>query len=384
MFDSNPDLFLYYNWVRSSNTIDFSGNHDSNAITISGPEWKFDDGGYYHLSSTSSTTFHIPNIPGEFGWINSTLSLWISFQSGGVGFGWGSPHSCTFHIQRDKIIGPGSASKDLDLPMNTWIHLVVTYNGTYTNVYSDGNLLNSYPSEQTYECSSSPFPSSFYLSEIHPRVRSSTPFLGKIRAVKIYTKVLTVAEINSLHLSLFSVKGNGRLSLINSDVNFFDVDLGINSISVISSNLVAGGVSFENLDNLLIYDDSSVNFINDMEVFSKSLSITVNSSELLCDDSIDMSSLAVNMVLVDSHFENRFAFTTFDALTVRRSSFDSNLGVDVPIVVSHFSCFYCQMLGNQVISISSDLTVNSGNFSSSFVLEESSNYSPNNWESSIG
>ncbi|KAL0229413.1 hypothetical protein GEMRC1_014030 [Eukaryota sp. GEM-RC1] len=380
-FDSDPDLFLYYNWVRSPNTIDLSGNHDSNAMAISGPEWKFDDdGGYFHLSSTSSNAFHIPNIPGTFGWINSTLSLWISFQSGGVGFGFGNPLSCTFHIRSYLIFGPGSASKELDLPMNTWIHLVVTYNGKYTNVYSDGNLLTSYPSVQTYQCTSPP--SSFYLSEIDRKTRSSTDFHGKIRAVKIYRKVLTVAEINSLHLSLFSIKGNGRLSFINSDVNFFDVDLGIKSISVISSNLVVDDVSFENLEDLLIYDESSVNFIHGTDVSSESLSITVNSSELFCDDSIDMSSLTVNLVLVDANFENRFAFTTFDVLTVRRSSFDSYL--DVPIAVGHFSCFDCQMLGNQVISISSVLNVSSGKFSSYLAVEESANDSPYHWQSSIG
>ncbi|KAL0244120.1 hypothetical protein GEMRC1_008205 [Eukaryota sp. GEM-RC1] len=366
---SDNDLFLYCNWRLSRNQIDLSGNHDSNEMIIDGPEWKTDDiGGYLDLKP--GDTLFVPNIPGTQGWRDSSISLWVYLQEGGMGFGWGTWH-CMFWIEPTRLVWALGAT-DMPFPVRKWIHLVVTTTQLEARAYVNGDYLGTHTPREPYFCSNGP-PSYFHLSQVHERNR--LPFRGKIRAVKVFRRTLTPSEIRDLNFNLStanSIHGKGELSLVNSEVQLSSSKVDIRSIALISSTLHSSDVILDNLKNLEL-SNSSVILTHDSKILSDYITITLNASELCYDNSVDISASSVSLISINSRFQNDFDFTNFPRLDLSSSIFES--ASDTEISVSSFSCFDCQILGKSPLKIEFYSEINSGNFSSSLIVQESADYS---------
>ncbi|KAL0242693.1 hypothetical protein GEMRC1_005256 [Eukaryota sp. GEM-RC1] len=364
----HPDLFLYYNWVTSSNRIDLSGNHDSSDIIIDGPKWKTDDIGGY-LDVQPDLTLHIPNIPGEFGWREASISLWIYFEEGGIGFD--LDNSCAFYITTTSLLWGGVGSTRISLPLEEWFHLVITFDQSTAHVYVDGNYDSFLRRTSPYECFND-IPSYFPLSEIEG---SSSRFKGRIRAVQFFTKTLTLDEIEQLNFDIDQgILGQGHLSFVDSNVEFRSSQFYISSLSLLSSTLQSNNVIFKNLKNVALHSESIMTLSQNSEILSDYLTLTLNSSELYYDDSTSISSSTIRLIAVNSRFQNDFDFDNIDVLDLSFSTFESPS--DTQIIVGYFSCFHCQILGNSPLSIETHAQINSGNFSSSLAGQESlSNFS---------
>ncbi|KAL0244661.1 hypothetical protein GEMRC1_008743 [Eukaryota sp. GEM-RC1] len=357
------DLFLHYNWVNSPNTADLSGNHDASEIIIDGPKWQNDsDGGYFEVSS--GDILHIPNPPGEFGWVNASISIWLYFNSGTMGVSTGSP--CRFTISRTHVMW-GSTNRYIPLPLRQWIHLVITFDHSEARVYVDNEYRDSVTPNDGYKCAYSP-PSLFPLAERDLGSSTGNRFQGRIRAVQVYTRVLTSAEIKQLYLvNPQGIWGRGHLSLVDSNVEFGSSLVSLGSLSLYSSTLKANNVTFVDLKQLDL-QHSKMTLWQNSEVFSQFLSITVNSSELYHDDSINLFTSSVSLIAVNSRFHNDFDIVNFELVDLSYSTLESSSEIEV--IVDYFSCFHCQVLGNSLLIIESYCEIDSGNFSSPIVVQE--------------
>ncbi|KAL0244967.1 hypothetical protein GEMRC1_009047 [Eukaryota sp. GEM-RC1] len=357
------DLFLYYNWMHSFNQFDFSGSHNLNAIIIDGPEWKTDDIAGY-LDVKPDDTLHIPNIPGEYGWRYTSISFWMYFEEGGMGFGWNTS-PCRFHI-RTSDVRWGNNGRNIQFPLHKWFHLVITFDQSRAHIYVDGDYQGSVTPSTPYRCTNDP-PSYFHLSGIEG---SSNRFKGRIRAVQIFRKTLTVSEVTELNFDVpQGIWGQGHISLIDSNVEFIASQFYIRSISLISSSLQSRNVIFDSLKQVDLHSESIMSLSEDSEIISHFLSITLNSSELYYDDSVDISSSTVSLIAINSRFQNDLDFADFHILDLSFSTFQSVS--DTQVVVGYFSCFHCQVLGKSVLLIETYSEINSGNFSTSLIVQES-------------
>ncbi|KAL0245179.1 hypothetical protein GEMRC1_009259 [Eukaryota sp. GEM-RC1] len=207
------------------------GNHGPNAIIIDVTEWNTDDiCGYFDI--TTGNTLHIPNIPGEYGWRGASISLWIYFEEGGVGFGW-STSPCRFYIRTNRVDW-GNSWRNIQFPLHKWFYLVITFDQSRARIYVDGNYQDSVTSGSPYRCSNGP-PSHFPLSGIEG---SSTQFKGRIRAVQVFTKTLTTLEINMLSFDLHArIWGQGKLSIVDSEMTISLAVFRVELISLVSSTI---------------------------------------------------------------------------------------------------------------------------------------------------
>lgn len=83
-----------------------------------------------------------------------------------------------------RVEAPSSSFSD-----NTWHHLVLTTNGSQSNIYVDGNFI----------ASGSGLDPSFASVRVGTRYTNSTYFVGAMDEIALYGKVLTPTEINSLY-----------------------------------------------------------------------------------------------------------------------------------------------------------------------------------------
>ncbi|KAL0243226.1 hypothetical protein GEMRC1_005787 [Eukaryota sp. GEM-RC1] len=283
----HPDLFLFYNWVTSSNQIDLSGNHESNKITISGPTWKTDRIGGY-LEITNWNRLDIPNVPGEFGWRGASISLWIYFEEGGMGFGW-SMSPCRFIIRENEVHW-GDTFRVIFFPLNKWFNLVITLDQIEAHIYVDSTYEGSVKPTTPYKCARArDVPSQFSLSAIGG---SDIRFRGRVRAVQIFTKTLTFLEINQLTFDHHArIWGQGKLSLVNLEMMISSHTFGVQKISLVSST---------------IYLDHWSTELKSIELYVSELYYTASGSESkLVVDSLyltNTSSIITNASLVVSNF----------------------------------------------------------------------------------
>ncbi|KAL0244670.1 hypothetical protein GEMRC1_008752 [Eukaryota sp. GEM-RC1] len=366
VLSSHPDLFVYYNWYMSSNQIDLTGRHDLNAITIKGPEWKRDESGGY-LDVQTIDTLHIPNLMGEYGWRPATFSIWFYLESGGMGFGW-DQCPCQFHF-RTTVVAWGCSWPNRALPRDDWIHLVITMDQNSHRIYIDGAHMIGwdYFTNDPYQCSNDPV-SFFSLSGISG---TTQPFKGKIRAVQIFTKTLTETEIGELdYTRVVGIFGEGKLSLINSELRLKSSRFRLRSISLTSSVLESNDVTFDELQSLQLYNDSLVSFTENTMILSEQISIILNSSELYYDGSLEVSLPSLNLIAINSRFQSDVGFSEILVLDLSFSTFESSTQ-EQEVIVGFFSCSQCQLIGNSQFEIIELCKINSGNFSSSLVVQPS-------------
>ncbi|KAL0245280.1 hypothetical protein GEMRC1_009359 [Eukaryota sp. GEM-RC1] len=363
---SHPDLFFYCSWIDSPNRIDLSGNHDSDTIIINGPKWKRDGFGGY-MDITPGDTLHIPNILGTQGWRDATISLWVYWEEGGMGFDFGIHSSCQFWIRRHHI-GWGRAMRSLTLPLREWFHLVIVTTGSRASVYVNGVFrINVSPSHPWYFCNNGP-PSYFSLTEVTNN--DNWAFEGKVRAVQIFRKTLTFAERQDLdYTTLRGITGRGKVSLVSSEATLSSSMFDLKTISLSSSTLHLNNLIIHNLLFLELFDDSLVILDEDSTIISDEFSVTLSSSELYFDDSVDMIISTFSLIAINSHFHNDFDFDSINVLDLSYSTFES--GANAEIIIGCLYCFHCQILGNSSLLLQLYSEINSGNFSSSFIFAES-------------
>ncbi|KAL0244262.1 hypothetical protein GEMRC1_008347 [Eukaryota sp. GEM-RC1] len=360
---SHPDLFLYYNWYSSFNTIDLSGRHDPNAIIIDGPQWKRDEAGGY-MNITTDNTLHVPNLLGPAGWQHASISIWLWFEAGGMGFG-SNAWPCIIQIT-PTLIRWGSGQFEVSLPLQKWFHLVLTFDHSSTYIYVDGIGNGPYGSLHSYSCSSDPS-MVFPLSEIQPL---GTQFEGKIRAVQFFTKTLTATEVSELHYKPpTGIHGQGKLSLVNSEVKMLSSKFDLRSITLTSSILQSNEATFDELQSLQLFNHSLVILNQGTTIVSETISITLNSSELYFDTSIEILSPMLSLIAVNSRFRNEFDFSNVHVLDLTFSTFESLY--DFEIIVDYFRCSQCQIIGQSQFVIAEYSKIHSGNFSSSLIVQPS-------------
>ncbi|KAL0244863.1 hypothetical protein GEMRC1_008945 [Eukaryota sp. GEM-RC1] len=233
----DPDLFLSYNWIESFNQIDLSGNHEPHSLIIDGPKWKSDSfGGYLDIEPADDLI--IPNLPGEFGWRNATISLWIYFEEGEIGFGRSpqSSYSCVFYIRRNAVYWSDGV-RFISFPLRQWFHLVITFDQSEARIYVDGDYKDAVTPNTPYTCFID-HPPLFPLSEMYFSHLSDSFFHGRIRAIQIFHKNLTTIEINQLLLDPpVGIWGPGKVSIVDMELMIPPAIFGVKILSLVSSTV---------------------------------------------------------------------------------------------------------------------------------------------------
>ncbi|KAL0249407.1 hypothetical protein GEMRC1_004639 [Eukaryota sp. GEM-RC1] len=346
---SNANAFLYSNWIPNTGFSDLFDNSDSSAIKVAGPEWKMDSSGGY-LEVKFGDTLDIPNPLGEEGWTSASIALWVWLEHGGFGFDSDSD-SCRFYILTDRVIW-GDTFHVVDFPLAQWFYLVMTFNQTTAHIYLDDVLVTSFTPDIPY----------FFAGSNHH-------FQGKIRLVQVFSKALSLPEIFDLDWNPpLGIFGQGKLSLVDSDLELLSSSFDLRTIILSSSILQLIDVTFNHLDALNLYRDSIMMFSHNSTVLSKKIFINLNSSELYFDDTIDLSSTKLSLFAINSRFQNDLAVSGIDVLDLSLSTFESDF--DTEVHVNSFECSHCELLGNTLFEIFLVSEINSGNFSSSIVVKE--------------
>jgi hypothetical protein len=177
---------------------------NNNDGTISGATWN--SGGYFDFDGVDDYV----NVPdnNSLEWTTSkSLSVWVNSNnsSGNKGivakttssygnYGWilqqdGGNVKFWFNSGTNFPTTPATT-----LPLNTWTHIVVTYNGSSLLMYKNKVLVSTLNTSLTPALSSSPLTIGRYYSNI-----SNYYFNGQISKTRIYDVTLTQAEITALY-----------------------------------------------------------------------------------------------------------------------------------------------------------------------------------------
>ncbi|MGY8868467.1 MAG: LamG domain-containing protein [Methylophagaceae bacterium] len=179
----------------------FDLTSNANNGTISGAQW-FD--GYFDFDGVDDYV----NVPdnNSLEWTTSkSLSVWVNSNnsSGNKGivakttnaspYGWilqqdGGTVKFWFASGANFPTTPATT-----LPLNTWTHIAVTYNGSSLLMYKNDVLVSTLSTSLTPALSSSPLTIGRYYSNV-----SNYYFNGQMSKVRIYDVVLTQTEITAL------------------------------------------------------------------------------------------------------------------------------------------------------------------------------------------
>ncbi|KAL0244540.1 hypothetical protein GEMRC1_008624 [Eukaryota sp. GEM-RC1] len=154
----------------------------------------------------------------------------------------------------------------------------------------------------------------------------------------------------------------------SSVFNVFGSVLDLRAFSLFST-VQTNQPSIINFQKLEFHDQSLVNLTDNSNIWLDNLTLRLNSSEFLHDDSIEICVTNLKYFAINSRFTNDLQFSNIHVLDLTSSTFES-LSV-IQIVVDFFWCSHCQILGNSSFEVDSLFDVNSGNFSSSIVVQES-------------
>jgi hypothetical protein len=92
---------------------------------------------------------------------------------------------------------PWEHSSDADLPLNTWTHLAMTYDGVYVRLYMNGALDSSYPLSEPIQTTSNWLAFGCIPCGPHGGVGTYAYFNGMIDDVRIYNRALSQQEIQT-------------------------------------------------------------------------------------------------------------------------------------------------------------------------------------------
>jgi hypothetical protein len=199
-------------YLDASNTTSYPGNgttwfdltSNANNGTINGAFWN--PGGYFDFDG-SSDYINVPD-NNSLEWTTSkSLSVWVNSNnsSGNKGIVAKTTNASPYGwiLQQDggnvkfwfASGGNFPTTPATTLPLNTWTHIAVTYNGSSLLMYKNGVLVSTLSTSLTPALSSSPLTIGRYYSNI-----SNYYFNGQTSKVRIYDVVLTQAEITALDI----------------------------------------------------------------------------------------------------------------------------------------------------------------------------------------
>ncbi|KAL0244361.1 hypothetical protein GEMRC1_008445 [Eukaryota sp. GEM-RC1] len=125
----------------------------------------------------------------------------------------------------------------------------------------------------------------------------------------------------------------------------------------------------DNLKSFQINQNSHVSLLQESAILLDKISLFLNSSQLIFDDSVNISTTTLCLIAINSHFQCEVDLPTLHVLDLTSSTFESLSFIQVD--VDFFWCSHCQILGNSSFQVNSLFDVNYGNFSSSIVVRES-------------
>ncbi len=198
------------NSAGAGKTKDYSG-HGNNG-TVDGATWSatagFDGKGAYSFTGTNGEYIDAGNVPGINGASALSVEAWVYVNAfsgdngivakrvAGVGEGFqlisydsGGNH---FHWYPETTGTNNVASSVKNKVINTWYHVVGTYDGSYARIYVNGVLEDTQVVTGTIISSAASIWIGNYYSTDHP-------FDGKIDSIRIYNRALSPAQIKALY-----------------------------------------------------------------------------------------------------------------------------------------------------------------------------------------
>lgn len=191
----------------SGSTLTDSGDLALNGTLINGPTWvsgqvdgalHFDYGDGAYVEVPDSTALRPAQITVAT-WLNPTTldTAWESAitktSSGSWSDGWGL---ASFSDSEDKIYffinNYWTDNASTTLPLNTWSHVVGTYDGVAIKLYVNGVLVDTHPYSTPIDSSTSPV----QIGDAH-----GYPWNGSIDDTKIYNRALSAEEVAALYAS---------------------------------------------------------------------------------------------------------------------------------------------------------------------------------------
>ena len=205
----NPNLKMN---LDASNTASYPGTgtawfdltSNANNGAISGATW--DTNGYFDFDGSNDYV----NVPDNdsLEWTTSkSLSVWVNSNnsSGNKGIVAKTTNASPYGwiLQQDggnvkfwfASGGIAQTTPATTLPLNTWTHIAVTYNGSSLLMYKNGVLVSTLNTSLTPALSSSPLTIGRYYGNV-----SNYYFNGQISKVNVYDTALTSTEVNTLFL----------------------------------------------------------------------------------------------------------------------------------------------------------------------------------------
>jgi hypothetical protein len=202
-------LVAYYPFNGNANDESGNGNNavENNAMLVTDRfgnaqrAYSF-DGVDDHIKVPDAPNFHITN--------SLTISAWVKLGSQAIDYQnivsrWYnngvSAASYVLEIDQNnkkpqfRHVGPTGlvgTTANHDIILNTWTHIVGSYDGNYTRIYIDGKLSTSVPNTGAISNASAPL-------MIGRHENNSNPFNGAIDDIRIYNRALSESEIDSLN-----------------------------------------------------------------------------------------------------------------------------------------------------------------------------------------
>ncbi|KAL0244100.1 hypothetical protein GEMRC1_008188 [Eukaryota sp. GEM-RC1] len=398
-------LFLYYDWSESPSGDDLSGNNN-NVLEVSGAQWNPD--GYYQFE-IATNVIKVPNISGKFGWASATISFSIWFDSDSTNrFGFiTNPSGCGL-VLGDHLSFGDKTMKDLSIPRNQWISLIVTTDHNGAQMYVNGALIASVNGKYGCDEFSDFFPlGSVYYKSGNDWVGSSDQFFkGRIRRVAVFTEKLSESEVEALSktqlVSLTQIFGDGSMVIENSSFRVNSLStLSLNSLYSYNSSLFIVPSAFFGVVNTVAKEDSTIEihgrflssdfFLPNLELESSSfISTTLElhfdvisflNSDFSCDCYLEalvvywfdgiltLSEAKVNVI----NLYGNEKVLLIESLTITEEVFFNNsltLHSNNSQLILDSVIVKCTALSSLFLSCSSDCTSAELKFSNAFVLSE--------------
>jgi len=180
---------------QGSTAVDWSG-HGHNGTFRGSPEWvQGYDGSALHFAA--ETDFVVHSLGAATDWAAGTISLWVKPDAVGQNqyssvFSSHVPNSAGFQLDVDggnpgvyRVNPPGGQTLVFGIVTTDWVHLAMTFDGTSTNLYYNGDWTSSGTLNDT----------TFNQFAIAQNRNVENSIFGIIDDFRVYDKVLTIEEI---------------------------------------------------------------------------------------------------------------------------------------------------------------------------------------------
>jgi len=203
---SSGSLVAWYTFDEGSDiTAHDASGHGNHGTLMNGPTWTTGIHGGALLFDGNNDYVNVPDAPSLdingpgitfMAWINSPNLIqagWVIGKGQGYQGYWVLPGAYGGSVSYGITAGGDNTERSVavDLPIDTWLHFCVVYDGSFMRFYLDGVARDS--GQKTGDIDPTDYP--LYIGK--DGIVSSKYFRGKIDEVKIFDCALTPAEINS-------------------------------------------------------------------------------------------------------------------------------------------------------------------------------------------